>query len=422
MNPSSSSSPYSNPFYSQPQNPPPPPPPPPLADLSTTLSSLKSLIHVSHQTLHSLSTLLPLKPHNPNHIPCKSPQHHPFYRPSPHPLPGSDQLCFSLDGPASNSLYDEYPGVVRFPNPHAAKKTLTIPGFLSVECATGEIEGLGEQCLFRILPSELLAIRGECEAWSDYPIACSCIVLRALSSGTRMVRERDLMNWVFARSPRYGVVIDVAMADHIFSLFTLCLKAIVREALSLDGDQNKGCPVLVHSLIWFASQLSILYGETNGKLFAIDMLKQCISEAAARGLMMTESPTLKEEGSHSQNELNLTVTGKVISVSQIVAAVAALHDRALFEEKTKGFRVSQPLTYVLPVFYDSSRTLLFTILICICCLNYDMITVVRHNERVRRALEDAFVVCFPLCKGCFYLFPVVYIMYTSSFISRKLFH
>lgn len=235
--------------------------------------------------------------------------------------------------------------MVRFPNPHAAKKTLTIPGFLSAECARAEIEGLGKQCLFRILPSELLAIRGESEAWSDYPSAYSHIVLRALSSGTRMVRERDLMNWVFASSPRYGVVIDAAMTDHIFSLFRLCLKAIVREALSLDGDQNNGCPVLVQALIWFASQLSILYGETNGKLFAIDMLKQCISEAAARGLMMTESPpTLIEEGSHSQNELNRTVTGEVISVSQVVAAVAALHERAFFEEKTRGFRVSQPLT------------------------------------------------------------------------------
>lgn len=314
--------------------------------------------------------------------------------------------------------------MVRFPNPHAAKKTLTIPGFLSAECARAEIEGLGKQCLFRILPSELLAIRGESEAWSDYPSAYSHIVLRALSSGTRMVRERDLMNWVFASSPRYGVVIDAAMTDHIFSLFRLCLKAIVREALSLDGDQNNGCPVLVQALIWFASQLSILYGETNGKLFAIDMLKQCISEAAARGLMMTESPpTLIEEGSHSQNELNRTVTGEVISVSQVVAAVAALHERAFFEEKTRGFRVSQPLTYVFPVFYYSyffsvvlARTLVFTIVICMCCLNYDMITVVRHNKRGRRALEDAFLVCFLLFKGCLCLFSVMYIMYTSSFI------
>lgn len=225
-----------------------------------------------------------------------------------------------------------------------------IPGFLSVECSRRETEGLGKQCFFRILPSELLAIRFETEAWSDYPSSYSYAVLRAVSYVTALVRERELMNWVIASSPRYGVVIDVALTDNIVSLFSLCLKAIVREALNLDGDQSKGkntsfeCPVLVQSLIWFTSQLSILYGETSGKFFAINMLKQCISEAAAPGLMMSGSPTLKEEGSHSKNELNLPVTEKAIFVSQVIAAINALHERALVEGRINGFGMSQPLT------------------------------------------------------------------------------
>lgn len=261
-------------------------------------------------------------------------------------------------------------------NPGSSKRTFTIPSFLSSECADlvpscgGEIEGLGKECSFKILPSELWAIRKETEAWSDYPSAYTYGVACSLSRGTRMLRELDLMDWVIANSPRYGVVIDVALRDHMFSLFRLCLKAIVKEAQSFDQDQmsknmstNSKCPVLVQALFWFASQLSILYGERNASLFSINMLKQCIVEAAALGLLIfpleqkvAESPTLAEEASPSKNlvagdsdirdakPLDRIVTGKAVFVSQVRAAIAALHERALVEEKIKALRVSQPLT------------------------------------------------------------------------------
>lgn len=284
-------------------------------------------------------------------------------------------------------MYGDCPGVVCLSSLDSAKRTFTIPTFLSVEfadlvhCGGKEVEGLRKECFLEITPSELVAISGETEAWSDYPSAYSHGVLRALSRGTRMLREYGLMNWVIASSPLYGgVVLDVALRDHIFLLFRLCLKAIVKEARSLDRDQDqmyKGrnmsfkCPVLVQALIWFASQLSILYGEMNAKLFAFNMLKQCILDAAALGLLVfpseqkvTESATLEEEGSPSQNlvgngsgisdaqllettmnnKLNCTVTGKVILESQVAAAIAALRERALLEEKIKGLRPSRPLT------------------------------------------------------------------------------
>ncbi|KAG7970260.1 hypothetical protein I3843_07G073600 [Carya illinoinensis] len=385
--------------YSQPQNPPSKP-----ADLHTTLSSLKSLICLSHQTLHSLSILVPPKPHrSPNHVPCPFNHHHLM---PPHSLFLHSLRChypnlplqnrlhqYSSDSPFDSNfhsifLYGDCPGVVCLSSLDSAKRTFTIPTFLSVEfadlvhCGGKEVEGLRKECFLEITPSELVAISGETEAWSDYPSAYSHGVLRALSRGTRMLREYGLMNWVIASSPLYGgVVLDVALRDHIFLLFRLCLKAIVKEARSLDRDQDqmyKGrnmsfkCPVLVQALIWFASQLSILYGEMNAKLFAFNMLKQCILDAAALGLLVfpseqkvTESATLEEEGSPSQNlvgngsgisdaqllettmnnKLNCTVTGKVILESQVAAAIAALRERALLEEKIKGLRPSRPLTF-----------------------------------------------------------------------------
>lgn len=261
-----------------------------------------------------------------------------------------------------------------------ANKIFTLPGILSVECANfvgdgsgngggGESEGIGGEC-FGILPSELWAIRGETERWSDYSnvYEYSYGVLRAIL-GVGMVRECDLVNWVIASSPCYGVVIDVAMRDHVFLLFRLCLKAIVREGLSLverGGSvmtRSFKCPVLVEALMWLGSQLSILYGEINGKSFAIHLFKQCVLEAAS-GLLIFElekkvkgdSRSLDVGGSdirdvkieESENcgldgTAEGTITSKVIFVSQVAAAVAALHERSLLEEKIKGSWASQSL-------------------------------------------------------------------------------
>ncbi|KAM1095878.1 hypothetical protein ACFX15_010272 [Malus domestica] len=195
----------------------------------------------------------------------------------------------------------------------------------------------------RILPSELWAIKTEVEGWNEFPCMYSYCVLRAIL-GLGVVRECDLAIWVSANSPQcgVGVVIDVAMRDHIILLFRLCLKAILREVLTLT---------------WLASQLSIPYGAQNGKVFAISVLKKCISDAAMALLIfpleqqVTESPALEEASSNldadgngirntealkplstdgeGDSMMKENIINRVVFVSQVAAAVAALHERSL---------------------------------------------------------------------------------------------
>lgn len=304
-------------------------------------------------------------------------------------LPDSDaDLCFSLNDytdASSNFFYVDCPGVVALSNLDEMSKVFTLPRVLAVHCANfvgnddremkSTLEGI------RILPSDLWVLRSEVEIWNDYPSMYSFVVLRSLL-GSEMAMDSHLMTWIIANSPRYGVVIDVAMRDHIFLLFRLCFMAIYKEALGfqialVNGNGIEGgsanscfkCPILIQVLMWLASQLSVLYGETSGKFFAINMLRQCILDAALRLLLLPSEPKPAEsltlaEGSHNLetscsdtqsvklNELdqkvvnNGNVTGKetvncrVILVSQVAAAVAALHERFLLEEKIKALRFS----------------------------------------------------------------------------------
>ncbi|XP_062084292.1 U11/U12 small nuclear ribonucleoprotein 48 kDa protein isoform X3 [Humulus lupulus] len=416
-----------------PQNPAPQPP-----DLSATLSTLNSLIQQSEQTLLSLSTLLPLQhpnqanlnrfascSFNPHHLlPPNSLFAHFLSCPSsPSPIqPGllpplnytqtlkssassqpengflqsvqgsESDLCFSLDDFFAefgcNSFYHDCPGVVSLSAINGVSRTFTLPSVLSVQCenfvSKGDIETktFGRDCR-KILPSEFWATRAEVETWNEYPTVYSYRVLCAIL-GLDLARVNGLARWVIANSPRYGIVIDTAMRDHIFLLCRLCLKAILKEASTLvdngdtemiPGNTNFNCPVLVQVLMWLASQFSILYGQINGKLFAINTVKQCILEAASRVLIfslehkVTESPTeefhhsldmnsndstggvkveeaqqLQKSTEEEQNSIvDESVTGGVIFVSQVVAAVAALHERSLFEDKVKALRCYPPL-------------------------------------------------------------------------------
>lgn len=277
--------------------------------------------------------------------------------------------------------------MVNFSALDGINRTFTLPVFLSVECANFAGNEDEERKDFergnrKILPSELWAVRAEVEAWNEYPSVYSYRVLYAIL-GLDFIRECDLARWVIANSPRYGVVIDTAMRDHIFLLCRLCLKAIVKEALNLVGNRdsekilessNFSCPTLVQVLMWLASQLSILYGEMNGKFFALNIFKQCVLDSALSLLFfsgetsMSETPSLKEipqnlvdsngndiNFSEVQNPLKRStngevnsvveesVTGGVILVSQVAAAIAAFHERSLLEGRIKALRFQQPL-------------------------------------------------------------------------------
>ncbi|XP_031284003.1 U11/U12 small nuclear ribonucleoprotein 48 kDa protein-like [Pistacia vera] len=315
----------------------------------------------------------------------------------------NQELCFSLDDYIANSgftsfFYKDCPGPVCLSDivSSNSKKTFTLPGFLSIECANvvcytdkevkKKIEGFDEVG-FRILGSDLWFIRREIEGWSDYEYLnmysfnVVCAIL-----GLKRVKESDLSKWVIVNSPPYGIVIDVYLRDHIFVLVGLCLKAVIKEASGivelLKGQEFDGnlksmsfnCPVLSQALTWLASQLSVLYGQPNAKLYAINIFKQCLLESVSRLLLFpleqnlvvssdlkegdqsshaihseitdvkVEKPLEKVSESEASEMVPESVNSKVIFVSQVAAAVAALHERSLLEEKIRGLRSSQPLT------------------------------------------------------------------------------
>ncbi|KAG8380384.1 hypothetical protein BUALT_Bualt06G0009800 [Buddleja alternifolia] len=404
-------------FQSHRPNPPPPPP-----SLAAALSNLASLLHLCTTTLHSLptptpttTTLLPC-PFNPNHlIPPSSLFSHYLNCPSPLSLPlslhypltlnssaatappsfaTSSDLSVSLDNYVSynnNFFYQNCPGPVT-PSVHPPP-LLNLPTNLYMECAdfnkdpsVGEALGFSVNFI-RFLPSEVWAIRSETEAWGGgCPTVYSSRILRAI------LRLRDckllhLYEWIVASSPRYGIIIDFAMRDHVVLLVRLCLKAIVRETYGLAGvnfsdgeskmeenlflrlsNQSFECPILVKVVMWLALQFSILYGEVNGKFLAVDVLKECIIDSASHASLLpleqenaesnevdkvdskaggpVQSVVLMEDNEKDEREnmKDQTVGNSMIYISQVAAAVAALHERSTIEEKIKALRNPRPLS------------------------------------------------------------------------------
>ncbi|KAL7224684.1 hypothetical protein ACSBR1_026044 [Camellia fascicularis] len=101
--------------------------------------------------------------------------------------PNSD-LYFSFDdycdfGP--NFFYRNCLGVVSSADQDSLRRTFTVPGILSIQCANfvgsdnGEIKGFSRDCV-RLLPSELWLVRSEIKSWRDYPIAYLYGVLRII--------------------------------------------------------------------------------------------------------------------------------------------------------------------------------------------------------------------------------------------------
>ncbi|KAL0295312.1 UNVERIFIED_CONTAM: U11/U12 small nuclear ribonucleoprotein [Sesamum calycinum] len=342
-----------NPPHPPPRQLPPPPPqpqpgstfvptqylnPPPSPSLSAALSNLTPLLHLANTTLESLPTatasasasptLLPC-PFNPNHrLPPSSLFSHYLNCPSPvslshtfhYPLTlhscattpsaaasfptNSSDLCVSLESyigyssPANNFFYQNCPGPV---TPSVQPPPLlNLPRVLCIECADFNQDSSHQKAVgfsvdfIRFLPSEIWAIRSEIEAWGgSIPSLYSSRILRAI------LRLKDfkllpLYEWIVANSPRYGVIIDFAMRDHVVLLVRI---EIGGNALSGLSNRNFECPTLVKMVMWLASQFRILYGEVNGKFFAVDMLKECISESALRASLFP----LAQKGAESSD-------------------------------------------------------------------------------------------------------------------------
>lgn len=181
-------------------------------------------------------------------------------------------------------------------------------------------------------------VKRETDGWNDFPLHYSCIIRRVFlclgSCGKELLE--DVYTWVIVNSPRYGLIIDVSLGDHVVLLLRLCLRAIVCEANGLDTDEFYfNCPVLCQVLGWYGTQLGVLFGEMNGKLFAIHLLRKLILNVTINFLMFSgETREIKMGDFFSQGE---------ISVSKVEDAVAAFRDRSLLEEKIKAVRYSRQL-------------------------------------------------------------------------------
>ncbi|KAJ9546027.1 hypothetical protein OSB04_025734 [Centaurea solstitialis] len=289
----------------------------------------------------------------------------------------------SLD---SNFFYRGCPAVVTFPldnnnNDNADRdRIVTLPVVISVECENsnsnsssnsigdgnvdmrGIIDGLIRSCSYivELLPSEYWNVRNEISHWNDYPRFYSYGVLRSVVCNY-MSEKECLREWLVVNSPFYGVVIDEFMRDHILLLFRVCLKAMAREAIghmvSISRGEPTGgkdcfeCPVLVRVLAWLASQLAILYGEVNGKVFAINMLKQSLLIASSKSLFLSGEKKVGESSGldggdgkfipfKGRDENDGKKSGMVF-VSQVAAAVAALHERSVIETRIRAIRASR---------------------------------------------------------------------------------
>lgn len=259
-----------------------------------------------------------------------------------------------------------------------------LPAFLSSECSDFAADPSVDEeekkvRAASILPSDFFSLRCEVSAWIHCPVSYSYTVLR-VASGLQKVDDLRLKRWIIMNSAVSGVVIDAAMRDHIFLLLKLCLKVTEREALcNLElhfgkdeflgrGDRSFECPKLVGSLNWLTSQLSVLYGDRNGNSFAVAMVKESLLCAGScLMLFKTETDKFRQDGCESGDgdDVNVDKCENVgfqrignlklgkhcqagsevhISVSQVIAAVSALHERSLLEEQIRFHRFGRPLT------------------------------------------------------------------------------
>ncbi|XP_061357633.1 U11/U12 small nuclear ribonucleoprotein 48 kDa protein [Gastrolobium bilobum] len=359
-------------------------------NLSTMLSSLNNLVTLSKQILpilpspQTLNSNLIQCPFNKHHLlpPQSLFLHHLRCPSSPRPIPDLNNLFHSLTYPktlnnshsenlssyldfTSNFSYRDCPGVFTFSDSDSINRTFTIPSFLSLECENTHISDLNSRTS-PILPSEYCAITRELESWNDYPSSYSNSVLRAILC-LGISEECDLANWIVANSPRYGIVVDLAMQQHIFLLCCLCFKSIIREAsVSVEKENFQlECPVLNQALAWLASQVSVLYGAISGKFFVLNFVKKCILVGASVMLLFPLGDEVAEAPQESQNsdtvvsveikdakhgakheEKRNCIQNRRILMPQVVAAVAALHERSLLEHRIKGLWFSrQPSNY-----------------------------------------------------------------------------
>ncbi|PUZ46688.1 hypothetical protein GQ55_7G101700 [Panicum hallii var. hallii] len=359
-----------------PSHPPPPPPP----DLTSALARLRSLLSAASSALAALPSPLQLHPAS-LHTSIPSPEPTATAKP---PLP-PPTTAITLPLPAAPAPYADCPAVVRTtPTPIPAVSTL--PASIAAECADFSSCGAGQSPSPppRILPSELSLLRRELDSWGaggyHPPGSCSYAATRvaaALRLGVTPRWEAELRQWVLGSSPRYGVKVGMMEADHICVLLWLCLKVTAAEAgCSLeamhygDGNESVGfdprakrfeCPRLVEGVSWLGTQLGVLYGESNGRLFALAAVKEavlqmayCLAVGVGDGAVGGGEGEVGAGGGAGEIGSNAgdVVAGHVF-LSQVAAAIMALYERFSLE-KTKALQAQRPSKHQLLLEYSQA--------------------------------------------------------------------
>jgi len=301
-------------------------------------------------------------------------------------------------------------------SPVPTSTATSLPAFLAGVCAdfSSSTTGRSPSHPPRILPSELSLLQRELDSWvaggHHVPGSYSYAVTRVVATfclGVTPRWEAKLRQWVLESSPRYGVKVNVTDADHILVLLWLLLKAMAVEAryllVGMQNGDNEGlgfdpramrfeCPRLVEGLSWLGIQLGVLYGESNGKLFALVSVKEavlqmayclavCVGDGAAG--VGEDKVGAGEKGSDAGD-----VVAAPVFLSQVAASIVALYERFYLEEKTKALqaqRLSKYQLYALLKFYDVLISALHIIIVISYANNYtrkvDRAYVVPNVER-----------------------------------------
>lgn len=180
----------------------------------------------------------------------------------------------------------------------------------------------------QFLPSMLWLFEREIEAWKDLPTRWPRLVLEA-AAGSGRVSTRLVVPWLLVHSPSYGVVLDVAMARHIYSLVKLFLKAVSTEACRFlqefhtekhqpfqpvlgittdalpaekasnetsfsgrDWRDQVDCMVVAEGGSWLAAKLGQLYEPARSREFVLDLLKFCL-KSSGNGVMVSSLDLLE---------------------------------------------------------------------------------------------------------------------------------
>lgn len=149
----------------------------------------------------------------------------------------------------------------------------------------------------------------------------------------------------------------------MFLLVKLCLTAAAAEAeCSLERHALNGqtgevrvdpraltfeCPRLADGVSWLAAQLEVLYGKGSAGFLAVAVVKEAILRLGSC-LAAGVGGSSGEDGGSGARDAG---AGRIL-LSQVAAAIAALHERLSLEKKIRALRAPRPSKHQLLLEYS----------------------------------------------------------------------